>query len=43
MYALVRALCAVKLTASDRIWPHMRAAGRSVSLPESDTTEVLSV
>ncbi len=33
MYALVRALCAVKLTASDRIWPHMHAAGRSRFAP----------
>src|SRR5690349_14658519 len=40
MYVLVRALCMVKLTASDRSWPHMRGAGRSRSLPESDTIEV---
>ena len=30
---LVRALCMVKLTASDRSWPHMRAAGRSRFAP----------
>ena len=30
---LVRALCAVKLTASDRSWPHMRGAGRSRFAP----------
>ena len=30
---LVRALCTVKLTASDRSWPHMRGAGRSRFAP----------
>ena len=30
---LVRALCTVKMTASGRIWPHMRAAGRSRFAP----------
>jgi len=33
MHALVRALCAVKLTAYERIWPHMHAAGRSRFAP----------
>jgi hypothetical protein len=33
MYVLVRALCTVKLTASDRRWPHMRGAGRSRFAP----------
>src|SRR5690349_11315466 len=33
MYVLVRALCVVKLTASDRICPHMHAAGRSRFAP----------
>jgi hypothetical protein len=37
MYALVRALCAVKLTASGRTCASLAAP---VSLPESDTTEV---
>ena len=40
MYVLVRALYTVKLTASDRICAQLAAP---VSLPESDTTEVLSV
>jgi hypothetical protein len=30
---LVRPLCTVKLTESDRSWPHMRAAGRSRFAP----------
>jgi hypothetical protein len=30
---LVRALCTVKLTASDRAWPQMRGAGRSRFAP----------
>jgi hypothetical protein len=33
MHALVRALCVVKLAASNRIWPHIHAAGRSRFAP----------
>jgi hypothetical protein len=39
MYVLVRALCTVKLTASDSRWPHMRGAGRSRYAPRIDTIE----
>ena len=37
---LVRALCTVKLTASDRSWPHMRGAGRSRFAPRIGHIEV---